>query len=122
VVSGFLSAVFGLRVLQGDAPAAGTDPVLSSFRRGAQTAAEQPALHSPLGLLSGNALMEEENPSFLQIAAALHTRYVAGTATSGITLRAPSSSFRLRCQDFDAVRHRRSTATPGTLARFWSMR
>jgi len=70
--SGFLSAVFGLRVLQGDATAAGTDPVLSSFRRGAQTAAEQPALHSPLGLLLGNALMEEENPSFLQNAAELH--------------------------------------------------
>lgn len=70
--SGFLSAVFGLRVPQGDAPAAGTDPVLSSFRRGAQTAAEQPALHPALGSPLGNGLLGEDIPGFLQNAAALH--------------------------------------------------
>ena len=96
--SGFLSAVFGLHVLQGDAPAAGTDPVLSSFCRGAQTAAEQPALHSPLGLLPVNALMEEENPSFLQNAAALHVpsldilrEHLRPVSLSG--RRRPSSSY-----------------------------
>ena len=94
--SGFLSAVFGLRVLQGDAPAAGTDLVLSSFRRGAQTAAEQPALHSPLGLLSGtHGGRESELPPECCSAACAVTGYTAGTSTSGITLRAPSSIFFL---------------------------